>query len=79
MARSEGSAKGVLASQGQRVSFEVAHSVQARSVSKGIAVFYRRIIVPRIENLNSLAGASGLYFVANPPLVVIMPEVTRVL
>ena len=51
--------------------FEVAHSVQARSASKGIAVFYRRITVPRFEKFNFLAGASGLYFVDERPFVVI--------
>ena len=39
--------------------------------SKGIAVFYCRIIVPRFKKLNSLAGASGLYFVDQRPLVLI--------
>ena len=51
--------------------FEVEHSILARSASKGIAVFYRRTSVSRFENLNSLAGASGLYFVDKRPLVVI--------
>ena len=33
---------------------------------------YRRPIVPRFENLNLLAGASGLYFADKRPLVVIL-------
>ena len=58
--------------------FERANFVQARSTSKGIAAPARELqcvtverIVPRFENLNSLAGASGLYFIDKRPLEVI--------
>ena len=66
--------------------FEIAHSVPARSASKGIAMFYRQVIVPRFENLNSragasglrsLAGASGLYFIEKRPFVVINGATTK--